>query len=101
QIAALSAIGFSGGALFATYLLCAGLVGLIGAAIGSGGGPPLFRWFLGHPPYEAYGFVVRPIPAPGSVLASVGAVFVGSVVGGLAPAVRAARANPALALREA
>jgi len=101
QIAALSAIGFSGRALFATYLLRASLVGLIGAAIGSAVGLLLCRWFLGHPLYEAYGFAVRPVLTADSVLVSVGLVFAVSVAGGLAPALRAARANPALALREA
>jgi ABC-type lipoprotein release transport system permease subunit len=101
QIAALAAIGFGRGALFTVYLVRALLVAAVGAALGSAIGVALCRWFQGHPLYAHQGFVVTPdLDAHGLGLA-VALVVLVTVGGGLAPALQAAWANPAQALRDA
>jgi lipoprotein-releasing system permease protein len=100
QIAVLAALGFTRGALFVIYLLRAALVGLFGVALGVGGGLALCALFDAHPIFSYQGFVVRPVLDLAVVALPAGVLFAVTLVAGVAPAIRAARANPALELRE-
>lgn len=99
QIAALLAIGFTRRALFAVYLLRAALVGLFGVALGLGAGLILCRYFHAHPIYQHNGFIILPVLHATSAALSVALALLLTILGGIAPAIRAAFANPALALR--
>lgn len=101
QIAALAAVGFTRGALFAVYLSRAVLLGLAGVALGAGLGLGLCRFFQARPIYASHGFVVTPVLDLTQLLSSAGLVLLVTILGGLLPALRAAGASPAAALREA
>jgi len=99
QIAILAALGFTRSALFGIYLAKAGLVGLLGVALGIGGGLGLCALFDAYPIFSYQGFIVRPVINTAVVLVP-GAILLGvTLVAGVAPAIRAARANPALELK--
>ena len=100
QIATLSALGFTSGDLFWIYLFKAALVGAVGVGLGTGLGVLLCQYFDAHPIFRYQGFEVRPV-LDTAVVALPGAVlFVVTLLAGIAPAIRASRANPATELRE-
>lgn len=100
QIAILGALGFSRPALFAIYMWKAALVGLIGVGLGSALGYALCRYFMLRPIFEFSGFVVRPALKVEVFAVPSLALFAVTLLSGLVPALRAARCEPALGLRE-
>jgi lipoprotein-releasing system permease protein len=100
QIATLAALGVGRRTLFGLYLARAGLVGLVGTALGGGLGLGLCAWFEAHPIFERAGFAVRPVLDPASVLLPLGVVLGVTLLGGLLPALRAAWACPVHGLKE-
>lgn len=99
QIAALEAIGFTRLSIFVVYLLRAGLIGLLGSVLGMLLGLLLCWYFRAHPIYAQAGFGIAPLLRPVPLLESVGLAFGIAMLGGLAPALRAAFANPSLTMR--
>ena len=100
QIATLSAIGFTRASLFTVYLIKAALVGGAGAALGVGAGLGLCSYFDAYPIFQYHGFEVRPAVDATVVLVPAGVLLLVTVLAGIAPAIKAARANPSLELRE-
>jgi ABC-type lipoprotein release transport system permease subunit len=100
QIAILSAVGFSRGDVFGVFLLHAGLLAVVGIAVGLLMGAGLVRWFQHHPIFRWDTFVVVPRLDAGLVLRNVAVVFATTVAAGLFPAWRASATDAATALRE-
>jgi lipoprotein-releasing system permease protein len=100
QIAILAALGFGHSALFAIYLIKAVVIGALGVALGIGIGLGLCAFFEAHPLFSNGGFVVRPLVSARTLAIPSLVLFGVTVLAGLAPAVRASRANPSLELRE-
>lgn len=100
QIATLAALGFGRLALFGIYLTRAALVGLVGVGLGVVAGLGLCAIFDAHPIFDYDGFVVRPLITAQVVLVPALTVFAVTLVAGLAPALKASRANPSTLLRE-
>ncbi len=100
QIAILGALGFSRPALFGIYMWKAALVGLIGVGLGSALGYGLCRYFMLRPIFEFSGFVVRPALNLEVFAVPSLALFTVTLLSGLVPALRAARCEPAVGLRE-
>ena len=100
QTATLAAIGFGRGPLFVIALSKAALVGLMGTALGTLAGLGACEFFTQNPLFDNDGFVIRPVVSTSTVLVPVAMVFATVVAGGLWPALRAARSDPATVLRE-
>lgn len=100
QIAVLGAIGFGRFEIFLSYLLKAVLVATIGTLLGILLGFGLCCYFAAHPLFSYNDFTVRPLLSPSAVLWPALVIFGVTVLAGLVPAIRAARANPAEELRQ-
>lgn len=100
QIGILRALGFRQIEIFAAYLSQALLVGVVGVALGALIGYGLLSWFQAHPIFEMDDFVLRPAISAGSFLWPACLVLATTLAAGVVPAWRAARLDPARALRE-
>lgn len=100
QTATLAAIGFGRRQLFIIALIKAALVGFVGAALGTILGLAACELFVHNPIFDSDGFVILPVVSPSTVLVPVALVFLTVLVGGLWPALQAARSNPSSVLRE-
>jgi lipoprotein-releasing system permease protein len=101
EIGILSAMGFSRGDIFVTFLLQGVLVGLAGVFLGTGLGAALTVYFREFPVFEMRGFVIRPLLTAGTLLWPGVVVFGATVVASIYPALAAARVYPAVTLRGA
>ena len=63
------------------------------------GGCGLVRWFMVHPLFKNDSFVIRPVLSVAAIARSVGTILGTTLVAGVYPAIRAARTDPAAALR--
>ena len=95
QVAILRAIGFGSYVIVVAVLLESLLMALPGAALGAG-----VAWvmFNGHH-VTPFGFSVNLVVTAGVVAAGIGWALAMGVIGGLSPAIRAARAPVTEALR--
>lgn len=100
QTATLAAIGFGRRSLFIIALTKAAIVGVVGAALGTALGLAACELFEHNPIFDSDGFIIRPVVSPSTVLLPVALVFITTLVGGVWPALQAARANPSIALRD-
>lgn len=100
EIGLYGALGFGARRVFAIFFLQALVVGVLGVALGALGGYALVRWFIAHPIFQNDSFVIRPVLSPGAILQSVGTILGTTLAAGVYPALRAARIDPARALRE-
>ena len=99
QIGVMSAIGLTRGELFATHLMQAAIVGLVGTALGCATGWALVHWFTAHPIFKTAGFVIVPDARLGTFVWPAALVFATTIVAGVFPAWRASRIDPARILR--
>lgn len=100
QIATLAAIGWSRRAIFGLYVVKTAIIAVIGTILGVAVGLGFCLFYGQYPLFSHAGFVVRPALGFECVAVPVVSVFTAAMVAGLWPAVRAARANPALELRQ-
>lgn len=99
QVGILCALGFRHGEIFTIYLLQAVLVGVVGVGLGALLGYGLILYFQVHPIFAMDDFVLRPVMAPGTFLWPAGLILSATVGAGVWPAWRAAKVDPARALR--
>jgi ABC-type lipoprotein release transport system permease subunit len=99
QIGLLTAMGWSRGDLFVTFLLQALILGLAGVVVGGTIAVSLVRYLVAHPIFNWRGFVVRPVLSPVDLVRTAGAILATAVVAGTYPAWRAARLDPSRILR--
>jgi len=97
ELATLRAIGFSGAAVMASTLLEAILLAIVGALIGAGLAWLFFNGLTARP----FGFQFHLAVTPSLVLLGIGWALCMGLIGGLMPAVRAARVPVTVALRAA
>jgi len=95
ELATLRAIGFSGAAVMASTLLEAILLAILGALIGAGLAWLFFNGLTAHP----FGFQFHLAVTPSLALLGIGWALCMGLIGGLMPAVRAARVPVTVALR--
>mgnify|MGYP001304157438 CR=1 FL=1 len=100
QIGTLAAIGLGPRAIFATYVLRATVVGLLGSACGSAVALSLVAWFRRHPIFDHGGFAVVPVVDGRAFLQPIAVVLGATLIASVLPALRAARTDPATTLRE-
>ncbi len=99
QIGLLSAMGFSRGDLFLTFLLQALILGAAGVLVGTLIALGLVRYLIAHPIFDWQGFVVRPVLALSDVARTAAAILASTIAAGSYPAWRAARVDPSRILR--
>jgi lipoprotein-releasing system permease protein len=99
EVGLLGAIGLSQGGIFIVFLLQALAVGVAGVAGGCVIGYAVTRWFLAHPIFEWEGLVIRPALTLECFLRPAAVVLGATLAAGVYPAWRAARTDPARALR--
>ncbi len=99
EIGLYGALGFSASEVFALFLLQALVVAVVGVLLGALGGYGLVQWFSAHPLFQNDSFVVRPVLSASALARSVATILGTTVVAGVYPALRAARTDPARALR--
>jgi ABC-type lipoprotein release transport system permease subunit len=99
EIGLYGALGFGAGEVFAIFLLQAFVVGALGVSFGALGGYGLVRWFDAHPLFHNDSFVIHPVLSAAALARSMGIILATTVVAGVYPALRAARTDPARALR--
>jgi lipoprotein-releasing system permease protein len=99
QVGLLRAMGIGEGEVFTTFLLQALLVGLAGVLVGLGIAAALVRYFEAFPIFRADDFVLVPVVTPWSFLWPAAVVLAATIIAGVYPAWRAARLDPARALR--
>jgi putative ABC transport system permease protein len=95
ELATLRAIGFSGAAVMASTLLEAILLAILGALIGAGLAWLFFNGLTARP----FGFQFHLAVTPSLALLGIGWALCMGLIGGLMPAVRAARVPVTVALR--
>jgi lipoprotein-releasing system permease protein len=104
EIGLLLSLGASRGTILATFLLEGWLIGLLGVALGGGGGMLLMKWFSNHPlslPGEVY--FIDHMPArlsPQLFLAIAGSAVLVAFFALILPGLEALRRTPMDALRE-
>ncbi|MES1207272.1 MAG: FtsX-like permease family protein, partial [Pseudomonadota bacterium] len=101
QLALLSALGLSRGEVFTAFLFQTVLIGAGGALVGLAIGAGTVAYFVANPVFSWHAFVVRPALSVPVVVRSTLLAFAAAVGGGIFPAWRACRTDPAAVLREA
>ena len=99
EVGVLCALGFAEVEVFGLFLLQAVLIGVAGVVLGAALGAGLVAWFQVHPLFAMEGFVVRPALGLGILLWPGALVLATATAAGAFPAWRAARSDPAQALR--
>jgi lipoprotein-releasing system permease protein len=99
QLAILAALGFRRRELFAICALQSVIVAVLGCALGAALGFALTRYFDANPLFEWQSIVVRPAVSATTFLVPAVIVVATSLLAALHPALRAARVQPAVALR--
>ncbi|MFH1436392.1 MAG: FtsX-like permease family protein [Pseudomonadota bacterium] len=100
QVAVMSAIGFSRGAVFRVYLFKVVIIGLVGIGCGIALGALLCQYFKLHPIFEYNGFVIHPELGLKVILLPSMIVLLVTLLAGLMPALKAACSNTSEQLRE-
>jgi ABC-type lipoprotein release transport system permease subunit len=99
EIGILVALGFRRGEVFVIFLLQAVVVAVIGCVLGAALGLVLIRYFQANPLFQWETLIVRPLIAAGVFLGPALVLTATALVAGSYPAWRAARTDPAAALR--
>lgn len=99
EIGLYGALGLGASRVFAIFLMQALVVGALGVALGALFGYGLVRWFWAHPIFQNDSFVIRPVLSAEALARSAGIILLTTLAAGIYPALRAARVDPARALR--
>lgn len=99
EIGLYGALGLGAARVFAIFLMQALVVGTVGVALGALLGYGLVRWFWAHPIFQNDSFAIRPVLSAEELARSVGIILLTTLAAGVYPALRAARVDPARALR--
>lgn len=99
ELAILRSLGFTRGEVFATCLVQALAIAVIGCAIGTGLGYLAIRYFAANPLFEWESLLVRPVASTSTFVVPFLVITSTAILAALHPAWRASRVEPAGALR--